>query len=259
MTKLQNANDKHEQILVIFDTHHCSHVSLQSIINLASSLKAAIRGLYVEDANVLNAANLPFSREVTLQTAKVRETSASRMERELRAYADRMRDLLQQHANTARVTSSFSIIRGPRLATIIRESREARFVVFPAVSSKWSSTDNQNAYRLRNAIALYYDGTDSADSALSIALSIAERDGAELVVMTSERAHAETVRQSLQTSSLNVTVHRLQKPELGILLTDLSPYSPRLFVLPESSQLVQNSDYLHRLVDRLHCDVLMVR
>lgn len=259
MTKLQNANDKHEQILVIFDTHHCSHVSLQSIINLASSLKAAIHGLYVEDANVLNAANLPFSREVTLQTAKVRKTSASSMERELRAYADRVRDLLQQHATTARVTSSFSIIRGPRLATIIRESRDARLVVFPAVSSKWSSTGAQNDYHLRNTIALYYDGTDSADSALSIATSIANRDGADLVVMTSERAHAEKLRQGMQTQSLKVIVHSLKKQELGTLLTELSPYSPRLFVLPESSQLVQNSDYLHRLVDHLHCDVLMVR
>lgn len=259
MQKLQNTNDKHEQILVIFDTHHCSHVSLQSIINLASSLKAAIRGLYVEDANVLNAANLPFSREVTLQTAKVRETSASSMERELRAYADRVRDLLQQHATTARVTSSFSIIRGPRLATIIKESREARLVVFPAVSSKWSSAGTQNGYRLCNAVALYYDGTESADAALSIAASIADRDGADLVVMTSERAHTEAVRQRLQTPAFNVVIHTLHKAELPTLLTDLAPYSPRLLVLPESSQLEQASDYVRLLADRLHCDVLLVR
>ena len=259
MKKPQKANDKHKQILVIFDSHQCSHLSLQSIINLASSLKAGIHGLYVEDANVLNAAGLPFCREITLQTAKVRETSAPIMERELRAYADRMRALLQQHANTARITSSFSIVRGPRLATILKETREARLVMFPAVSSKWRSTETQNGYPLRNLIALYYDGTDSADAALSMAASIASRDDADLVVITKERAYIETVRERLPSPSFNVIIHALHKAELATLLTDMTPYSPRLFVLPESSQLVQSSDYVRQLVDRLHCDVLLVR
>lgn len=259
MKKLQNTNHENEQILVIFDTHHCSHFSLQSITKLASSLKAAVHGVYVEDVNVLNAAGLPFTREITLQSAKARETSTRSMEQELRTFADRMRSLLQQHASTAQVTASFSVVRGPRVATIFKETREARLVVFPAAASKWKSTNEANGHNLRNIIAVYYDGTDSADAALSMAASIASRDDADLVVITNERAHIETVREQLPAPSFNVIIHTLHKAELATLLTDMTPYSPRLFVLPESSQLVQGSDYVRQLVGRLHCDVLLVR
>ena len=59
----------HKNILIVFDASGHTAVSMRIATELAVKMQTGIRALYVEDNNLLNAVELPFTREVSLQTA----------------------------------------------------------------------------------------------------------------------------------------------------------------------------------------------
>lgn len=105
------------RIVIGLDTNFTAQEALMLAARLAASVDARLKGVFVEDENLLSLCGLPFAREVSF-SGEVRAIDAERMLRAMRAQAETARRLLQRIAAEAHVDWSFDVLRGRSLAAL---------------------------------------------------------------------------------------------------------------------------------------------
>lgn len=96
---------------------------------LGASQAAELRALFIEDANLLRLAGLPFAREVGLVSAVDRLLCTEQVERALRTQASRAERLLAEVFGESGTPFSFQVVRGTVLAVAIEWAPEADVLV----------------------------------------------------------------------------------------------------------------------------------
>lgn len=107
------------RIVVALDASPASAPAVEAAAQLAATWHAEILGIFVEDANLLRWASLPFTREVSGYTASVRDLGELELVRELRAQASRARTVLTRAAERHHVRMSFRVARGAVTAELL--------------------------------------------------------------------------------------------------------------------------------------------
>jgi hypothetical protein len=87
--------------------------ALAMAVDLARAMDIEIVGLFVEDADLIQLAALPFAREVGFPSAVRRDLDVTAIERSLRAHACRVRDEFGRRLAGETVKWTFEIVRGP--------------------------------------------------------------------------------------------------------------------------------------------------
>lgn len=88
-----------------------SRVALEAAIRIAQAFKSEIESLFIEEQAVYDAAQLPFTREVSLSGRRSREVSAESMAREMRHIAEQWTRKVEMLARRAEVPARSSIVR----------------------------------------------------------------------------------------------------------------------------------------------------
>lgn len=101
-----------EQILIALDARGDHLESLRLAIAWATQTQAELLGLFVEDEDLLQVAELPYAWEVRLWSAQERQLDGQAMARSLRALASRVRGDLAREAKQAQLRWSFQTRRG---------------------------------------------------------------------------------------------------------------------------------------------------
>lgn len=117
------------RILVSLDASPHSLAALDMAAELAGRLGAELLGLFVEDADLLRVAELPFAREVTFFSPSFRRLELQRLEQQLRAQANQVRRALAEAAERARVPWEFRVARGAVAAELLAVAAEADLIV----------------------------------------------------------------------------------------------------------------------------------
>ncbi|MFZ2467872.1 MAG: hypothetical protein WAW54_05710, partial [Parvibaculum sedimenti] len=105
------------RIVVGLDTNTAAREALSLAARLAASVDARLKGVFVEDENLLSLCGLPFAREISF-SGEVRQIDHERMLRAIRAQAETARRVLQRIASETHVDWSFDIARGRPLASL---------------------------------------------------------------------------------------------------------------------------------------------
>ena len=100
-----------DRILVALDESEDHQRVLQSAAEVAARLKAELRGLFVEDVNLLRLAELPCAREVH-QTGHQTTPDAKLIRREMTVHADAARRSLARTAERYSLRWSFRVAQG---------------------------------------------------------------------------------------------------------------------------------------------------
>lgn len=111
------------RILVALDNSSDSLAALEAAVRLAASVRAEVVGLFVEDANLLRLAGLPFTREVRLPSAG--ELDHRGMEQQLRLLAWQARRTLREAAEAHAVEWSFRVVRGQVTPEVLAAALDA--------------------------------------------------------------------------------------------------------------------------------------
>lgn len=98
-------------------------------ILLGTSQATELRALFIEDANLLRLAGLPFAREVGMVSAVERLLSTEQVERALRTQASRAERLLADVFGKSGTPFSFQVVRGTVLAVAMECAPEADVLV----------------------------------------------------------------------------------------------------------------------------------
>ncbi|MEQ9152039.1 MAG: universal stress protein [Parvibaculum sp.] len=121
--------DSGTRIVVGLDTSLIAREALSLAARLAASVDARLKGVFVEDENLLSLADLPFAREVSF-SGEVRALDPERMLRAMRAQAESARRTLARIAAEAHVDWSFDVRRGRPLPSLAaRAVREDTLVI----------------------------------------------------------------------------------------------------------------------------------
>lgn len=187
------------RILVALDASPHSRAALHTAVQLAADLEAELEGLFIKDANLLRAAQLPFAEEVRTHSVAPRQLSDRRAERQLRRQAERAEAALQEATEQAEVPYDFRVVEGQVTRTLFQEAGEADLVAMGKTSTRSSrrrlGTTSQallseastpvlvlrRALRSRQPVLTYYDGSEEGQSTLRVAAQLATRGPGHLL------------------------------------------------------------------------------
>lgn len=134
MAAMQNKDDASDDMqtkpcmVVGLDTSFMARETLALAARLAASIDARLKGIFVEDENLINLAALPFAREFSL-SGDVQDMNPERMLRAMRAQAESTRRVLARLAGEAQIDWSFDIRRGHPLHQLAQSAQAADTLV----------------------------------------------------------------------------------------------------------------------------------
>lgn len=120
------------RIVLALDASSDPLAILEAAVMLAARHRAELEAVFVEDADILCVAELPFVRQVNPTTGRPMALDAAAVERELRLIAGRTRRALEARARAMHVTWSFSVVRGRSRQAVPEAATRADLVVFGA-------------------------------------------------------------------------------------------------------------------------------
>lgn len=101
-----------QTVVITADVAGFSLATLSLAVQIAVSMNTRLRGLFVEDEDLLRVIRLPISREVSLSTARARPTDAGQMQSALRSLAAQFEKSLKREAIASQVGCSFEYVQG---------------------------------------------------------------------------------------------------------------------------------------------------
>lgn len=269
------------RILVALDASHHSLAALEAAAELAASLQAELEGLFVEDINLLQAANLPVSQEVRFPFDATAALDVARLERELRVQAEQARQALLAACRTRQVKGSFRVLRGQVAAQVLEAAAEADLLTIGRVSrplirsTQLGSTARTVATQARGSVLLVRRGSqirppvvvfhhsgETAQRTLLMAAHLAQSTGGYLTVLLpacqAERARLlrRQVADWLKGEHLFVRYQQLGDTGVMTLAEAARAEKGGIFVIAGA---VLPDETLEALIENIECPVLLVR
>ena len=269
------------RILVALDTSTHSMAALQAAANLAATLQAELRGLFVEDVNLLRLAALPFAREVRWTTASRRTLDEAEMERELQLRASQARRALAYAAEQAEAEWSFRVVRGVVSKEVLEAALDADLLSLgrasrtrasrvPLGSTARAAADKASGAvllarmgaDLEQPIIVTYDGSPPASRALAAAARMSQTNGSSLIVLIMatdpEKAPqlAERAHDYLEARVPHAEYRNLSSGQQLVAAVERETFG--LLILGGESPILEG-EALQALLNRLDCPVMLVR
>lgn len=223
-----------------------------------------MHGVFLEEAEVQHAAELPFVKELCRVTFSVREFTSDQFERALTLRMRSAQRALSVLARRAGVVHSFRNIRGPAVRLLCETASAADITVFePARRFGASMPPPLRGQRPHHRIVVAVGDPESARAALLAAGQLAEGDTSRICVLTTASAAADPK-----------TIYRLCEQELrgrparfhmvpsegGVraLVDAAHAEGAALFVIAATDELLMPAT-LQLLRERLRCPICLVR
>jgi hypothetical protein len=268
------------RILLMLDADGEQLDALESVARLALALDAELEALFVEDADLLRLAALPFAREMGMASAQRRPLRNDDMERALRAQATRAQIAVASVTVPVRVRWSFRVTRGQVVAQVTEAALTADLITLalggePAqrlrsravVRGMLASTARPllvlpAGSRLQAPILVIYDGSAAGQRALQLAQQLLGRpqDALQLVFVPHSRklealrAMAET---QLGESAAASRYRVLESCTPAALARLVRAAAAGTLLLPLQAELMA-PEQVGVLLERIHCAVLLV-
>jgi nucleotide-binding universal stress UspA family protein len=271
------------RILVGLDASPASLAALDAALRLAVELDAEIDALYVEDADMLRFAGLPFTRIIDAWSAGPRDVGPPDVERALRLQAQRVRRHLADAAGS-RIPWSFRVARGDVEGEVMAAARHADLLTLGFVGSRPMAGRGAGSLARRAAreapasvllaqrariddgpVVLCLDDGPEGKRALTTAASLARTHGGRLTVICYGNALDEDAQDlesdvanrlsDLDITSRFVWVHPDARRALKAVLREAHGGT---LVVSAASDLAQ-SDMLDSMIEECACSLLVVR
>ena len=246
------------RIAVTLDACQVSSSTLEEAVLLAARMGAQLEGIFVEDIDLIQLAELPFLREVRSVSRSEIAINLTRMEQELRVLARRAERLLGEHAARQNVSWSFRIWRGSIDTELLTADTDAD--VFALI--RMGTTLARPA--TTKAVSVVFTGTDASMRALETAMSLTTDPYKELTILLPAENEAEAMRlQELATRQLdeqaaNADFIPLKDGSLNDVLEVLADSNSAVLIVERDNKLLQ-APSLRRSLNNLNCPLLIVR
>ena len=272
--------DAMRRILVAMDASQGSLSALETATALAELVQAELEGIFIEDADLIALADLPFSREVRLAGGSVQALDLTALEGELRMQAMAARRAMQRAAARRRLPWTFRSVRGSVISELAAAAREVDILCIgrrgqsPLRTARLGNTiraalrsarvvlvAGTGGLALTGPVAVVVGPTGLTEPALRFATVVAEKTGQPLLIyVTGSDMRAIEVQQRQVEGMLPegrpVRFRSIDTAHMPLLFDTLRAERQGLVICGakrEDGQL----EWLERLVDSVHCPVLV--
>jgi hypothetical protein len=250
------------RIAITLDAFKLSPEALEQALRLAERMGAQLEGIFVEDIDLIQLAELPFLREVRSASRSEATIDLARMEQELRALARRAERLLSEQAARHNVAWSFRIWRGSIDSDLLTADIEADVFALTRLGAELMRIP---ALRSKTAgVSVVFTASEASLRALDTAMSLAADPQKDLNILLPAADEAELERlRRLATDHLGdsapvVHFERMTDGSLAELVDILVDTNSSVLILERDSKLLQTPT-LKQSLNRLNCPILIVR
>jgi nucleotide-binding universal stress UspA family protein len=246
------------RIAVTLDACQVSSRTLEEAVQLAESMGAQLEGIFVEDIDLIQLAELPFVREVRSVSRSENAINLTRMEQELRVLARRAERLLGEHAERRNVSWSFRIWRGSIDTELLTADTDADVFALTRMGAGLAHPARTKA------VSVVFNGTDASTRALETAMSLTADPFKELNILLPAENEAEAMRlQEMATRQLGEHAEsadfiQLKDGSLNDVLEVLADSNSAVLIIERDNKLLQ-APSLRRSLNALNCPLLIVR
>lgn len=250
------------RIAITLDAFKVSPEALEQAVRLAERMGAQLEGIFVEDIDLIQLAELPFLREVRSASRSEVAIDLTRMEQELRALARRAERLLSEQAARHNVAWSFRIWRGSIDSDLLAADIEADVFALTRLGAELMRIP---ALRLRTTgVSVVFTGSEASMRALDTAMKLAADPQKDLSILlpAADDDEVEHLRglaaEQLGDSARAAHFDRMTDGSLADLVDILVDTNSSVLILERDSKLLQTPT-LKQSLNRLNCPVLIVR
>ena len=270
------------RVVVAIDGSPTSLAALEATAELASAWGAEVVGLFIEDANLLRMASLPFAREVGSHSGAHRAINPDVFERQFRSQADRARNTLWYVAERFRLSASFVVARGSVKGELLKALRDADMLSMGkggrSVAARLGLGTNattmvaeatgivlmfSHVASVSGPPAVVYDGSAPSNKALVAAAELARALGTSLMILCP--AEVELERKELEERATSALEEQNCAIEFRQILTrnvpDLARYvrssGANVAVVPTTSPVLP-CEAIETLLGRFSGPVMLV-
>jgi nucleotide-binding universal stress UspA family protein len=250
------------RIAITLDAFKASPEALEQAVRLAQRMNAQLEGIFVEDMDLIQLAELPFLREVRSVSRSEQAIDLARMEQELRALARRAERLLSEQAARHNVSWSFRIWRGSIDSDLLTADIEADVFALTRLGAELMRIP---ALRARTAgVSVVFSGSEAAKRALDTAINLAADPQKDLHILLPGADEGELERlqllaaEQLGDNASAVNFVRMTDGSLTDLVDILTETNSSVLVLERGSTLLQTPT-LKQSLNRVNCPILVVR
>lgn len=217
------ASPEVDYILVALDLSPHSEAALAAAAELAAALHLELRGLFVEDVNLLRLCGLPFITEFGSFTARPGRIEQSNLEREFRMQATQLRKIMADIAGQRRIAWSFQVVRGGVTDQLLAASATARMLSLGRVGrspgKRTGSTARAVAQRTERPVVLQsrqrkvsgpfvvvHTGSPAALHGLVLGMQLAAQEQSPLTVLAYAPLDLQEAGQRAQEAGIEMAV-----------------------------------------------------
>ena len=251
------------RVTVILDTGSSRRLLDLIVPLLGREQPVEMKGVFLEEAGVQHAAELPFVQELCRVTFSVREFNSEHFERALGLRMRTAQRALAVLARRAGVAHSFQNVRGSAARLLWETASSSDITIFEPVRRVTVSLAGSTVVRRPlQRIAVLINDAESGKRALAAALQMAEGHLHRLsILLTPAAAGDERVRDLLLNSGRHDRpgrIRSLSDDSAQALTRTIQSASPELLVIGATGAFL-TPDVLRELRERLRCPVCLVR
>ncbi|MDJ0834524.1 MAG: hypothetical protein QNJ69_13455 [Gammaproteobacteria bacterium] len=249
-----NHQPQQRSVILRIDAGSFSVTTIELAVQMAASVHSRLHAMFIEDEDLLHAAGLPCTREISFSTARERPTDVEQMQRSLRSMAEKIKKSLEQASERSQIAWSFDVIRGRMRDLELTPELDVVFTIFDqAISPKAPS----KRYRRTRRILLVDNQSPHLTHALQVVLQNFARDLVEVLHINpgdqpGAGATDDLLRQIQQLGGW-VSVIDLAHDQLAAVLAE----SDKTFDCAIIS-CHEDTDSLRNILKQLQCPVILV-
>lgn len=209
------------RVLVALDRSRSSRSALEAAAMLAEALQSELHGLFVEDADLMALAQLPFSREIRAHGGAIQNLDPAELERSFEFEMAEARSAVESAAAQRGLRWNFKSVRGRvepevnaaasevdilcigRQGARIRQASSLGGTVRTALGGRAPILiASELCTCLRGPVAVFNDGTTAAMACTRLGADIARRSGQDLIVLV--RAES---REDISSAQQSIDAH----------------------------------------------------
>jgi len=182
-------------------------------VHMAASMKSRLRGVFIEDEDLLLVSGLPITREISLTTASASATDVDTMQRSMRAVARQFEEALKREAGASQIGWSFDRVRGRVRDLGMEQDIDAAYVILgQSVSHRLRSHSRRAPCR----ILLVANRSPHQKRALEVVLERFKHEKVELTLVDDKADSdlAASLIQLQQSEKGRVRLNRVARKEL---------------------------------------------
>ena len=232
-----------DRITVAFAANESPSHVIETITQLAGGYKAEVSCVFIEDADMLSAAGLPFALEVCRTTNVVRRVSTGDVERGLKERAAVARKLVAETAKRTGAKWSFEVLRQRTASALLDLAKKSDMMIFAAAAPLRSSQMTRpNTRRVMHqpppgeSIVVLIDRSAASGRALQVAQKLAEirNISLQVVVVAQTTAGLDRLRGQLErTGRVDASnIISLCRPQISDVAAAACAARPATLVLP---------------------------